>query len=260
MEKGRSSAALHADNLLEHLEYLRPLRSPSTCLCCIQRKSEHVFECGHALCDICVAIFGDTVEGLEYCFEMPTCLLCRLGSSLNVRLLPPTCSARLLSVDGGGSRGIVPITFLDTLQEVLGLPYPIQHHFDFAIGTSSGGLIVLAMFTRLWGTKRCLEFFKIFAKRIFPYSGSRGSLFGRIRRFFQCFLTNERYDTLSLEATLQEAFGLGPLFGSGQLSGMKVAVTATTISDATLCLFSNYNGLAIKGGDFRTYPRVSLSD
>ena len=115
MEKGRSSAALHADNLLEHLEYLRPLRSPSTCLCCIQRKSEHVFECGHALYDIYVVIFGDTVEGLEYYFEMPICLLCRLGSLLNVRLLPLTCSARLLSVNSGGSRGIVLITFLNTL-------------------------------------------------------------------------------------------------------------------------------------------------
>jgi len=47
-----------------------------------------------------------------------------------------------------------------------------------------------------------------------------------------------------LEEALKEAFGLGPVFDSpkSQPSGMKFAVTATTILDATLCLISNYNG------------------
>ena len=47
-----------------------------------------------------------------------------------------------------------------------------------------------------------------------------------------------------LEDALKEALGLGPIFGpvkSGP-SGMRFAVTATTISDAALCIISNYNG------------------
>lgn len=57
-------------------------------------------------------------------------------------------------------------------------------------------------------------------------------------------MNDGQYSASLLEKTLKEAFGPGPLFGPMPLgrSGMKVAVTATTISDATLCLFSNYNG------------------
>jgi patatin-like phospholipase/acyl hydrolase len=45
---------------------------------------------------------------------------------------------RFLSIDGGGSRGIVSIAFMEKLQQALDLSYPIQENFDFSIGTSSG--------------------------------------------------------------------------------------------------------------------------
>jgi hypothetical protein len=43
---------------------------------------------------------------------------------------------------------------------------------------------------------------------------------------------------------MKEAIGLDPIFTplKSRSSGIKFAVTATTISDATLCLMSNYNG------------------
>lgn len=54
-----------------------------------------------------------------------------------------------------------------------------------------------------------------------------------------------------MEDALKEALGLDPVFGPTSLgsSGMKYAVTATTISDATLCLISNYNGEGHYGKD-----------
>jgi len=47
-----------------------------------------------------------------------------------------------------------------------------------------------------------------------------------------------------LEEALKEALGLGPILTpvTSRPSGMKFGVTATTISDATLCLITNYNG------------------
>ena len=43
-----------------------------------------------------------------------------------------------MGFDGGGSRGIVELGFMEKLRQALDLPYPVQEHFDYAIGTSSG--------------------------------------------------------------------------------------------------------------------------
>lgn len=65
-----------------------------------------------------------------------------------------------------------------------------------------------------------------------------------IRRIFAFYLQDGKYDAAILEAALKESLGLGLMFSSisSRPVGMRFAVTATTISDATLCLISNYNG------------------
>lgn len=62
-----------------------------------------------------------------------------------------------------------------------------------------------------------------------------------------------RHDEEEVEETLKEALGLGPMLDSVQSgpSGMKFAVTTTTISDATLCLISNYHGEGSHSADSR---------
>ncbi|KFY11829.1 hypothetical protein V491_07045 [Pseudogymnoascus sp. VKM F-3775] len=54
-------------------------------------------------------------------------------------------------------------------------------------------------------------------------------------------ISGGRYDADILEKVLQEAYGTTPMFHTARPSGMKYAVTATTLSDATLCLISNYH-------------------
>ena len=101
----------------------------------------------------------------------------------------------------------------------------------------------------------CLDFFKKFARRIFPSkAGMKCSIWAFTRRFFASYLADGQYDAVVLEETLREAFRSRPLFDSVKLrpSSMKIAVTATTISDASLCLFSNYNGVGSYSKDFRT--------
>ena len=65
-----------------------------------------------------------------------------------------------------------------------------------------------------------------------------------IKRLFAYYLEDGKYDATLLEDTLKEALGSDSMFGSVSLrpSGLKFAVTATTISNATLCLITNYNG------------------
>lgn len=110
----------------------------------------------------------------------------------------------------------------------------------------------IGLFGKYWTPKQCLVFFRKFARRIFPSrAGIRDSICTRIRRIFAFYLEDGKYDATALEENLKEALGQGSIFGSAKsrLSGMKFAVTATTISDATLCLISNYNGEGSVGKD-----------
>jgi patatin-like phospholipase/acyl hydrolase len=49
-------------------------------------------------------------------------------------------TVRILSLDGGGIRGIVPALILSALQKLVGTT-PLVDFFDVVAGTSTGGLI-----------------------------------------------------------------------------------------------------------------------
>ena len=54
----------------------------------------------------------------------------------------------ILSIDGGGMRGVIPAVILNTLAtqlEELGDRRPLYSHFDLIAGTSTGGLLALAL-------------------------------------------------------------------------------------------------------------------
>lgn len=111
--------------------------------------------------------------------------------------------------------------------------------------TSAGGVATIGLFGKYWSPKKCIAFFRRFARNIFPSKmGFRRSICTMIRRTFSFYLEDGKYDATRLEENLREALGQSPIFDSvgPRPSGMKFAVTATTISDATLCLISNYNG------------------
>jgi hypothetical protein len=79
-----------------------------------------------------------------------------------------------------------------------------------------------------------------------------------IRRIFAFYREDGKYNAAVLEDALKDALGSGPLFGPVTLgsSGVRYAVTATTISDATLCLISNYNG---EDQDNKNSSRLAIS-
>lgn len=113
------------------------MQSNRTCLYCLRRKPENVLTCGHGVCETCIQAFGRVETAAEYRYRIDSCLLCRSGS-LRVTLRPPTAGLRILSIDGGGVRGVVPLEHLYLLQNALGPTCKIQELFDLAFGTSSG--------------------------------------------------------------------------------------------------------------------------
>jgi patatin-like phospholipase/acyl hydrolase len=61
----------------------------------------------------------------------------------------------ILSIDGGGIRGVIPAVFLSRLKDLLeekGLQKPFHKIFDLMAGTSTGGLIALALSAPLFST------------------------------------------------------------------------------------------------------------
>lgn len=92
---------------------------------------------------------------------------------------------RILSIDGGGTRGLIPAIILNRLQQEL--DQPIAHYFDLIAGTSTGGLIALALSqpdSTTETTKELVELYRKRGKEIFPQSffSQLTSLWGLLRR------------------------------------------------------------------------------
>jgi hypothetical protein len=130
---------IHRASLSEGSKYWSKIRSNTTCLfCLVRRPPEHVLPCGHSMCDQCVQLWGRGQPGPKREYRLDSCLLCQTACTKFVRLNPPTAGIRILSIDGGGIRGIVPLETLEILQIALGPELRIQDFFDLSFGTSVG--------------------------------------------------------------------------------------------------------------------------
>lgn len=239
---GKATAqTLHSRNLVSlagRLPWDR-MQSNSICLGCLKRRPDHCLDCRHALCDDCVLAWGRPVKGLEYTFRLARCPLCLRPTQTTVVLKPPTAGIRVISIDGGGVRGIVPLLFLEVVEKGMGVP--LQEYFDMAFGTSSGGLSTLGLFAMKWPLTHCITMFEDLAYQLFC---REESLFSQVKTCISTFLCDSRYDAQQLEAILQTQFGrYSRLFGRTPdgWSRYKIAVTATNISDSSTFVLSNYN-------------------
>ena len=102
---------------------------------------------------------------------------------------------RVLSIDGGGIKGVFPASFLADLEELIGRS--VTDYFDLIVGTSTGGIIALGLGLGI-SPATILQFYeqkgpKIFARRSFP-SALRQLLVGK-------------YEPGPLKIALEEVFG-----------------------------------------------------
>ncbi len=75
---------------------------------------------------------------------------------------------RVLSLDGGGIKGVFTAAVLATVEEMTGKPF--VEHFDLIAGTSTGGIIALGLGLGL-PAKKILEFYREEGSKIFPTTG-----------------------------------------------------------------------------------------
>lgn len=137
------SASFHLQVLQQFVDGWRRIRSEVTCLCCIRRTPQYRFPCGHCLCETCIQIFGEKQSSRPWTYRISSCFLCghAWDRDITVAVKPPTSGVSILSIDGGGTRAIIPLTVLRRLQDRIGLPIPIQRFFKVVGAVSSGDYV-----------------------------------------------------------------------------------------------------------------------
>jgi hypothetical protein len=118
--------------------WISKIKTYRSCLACLQRRPEYRYPCHHMICEDCCIELGRRGDCDRDLFAFTNCPFCRLTCSIRIRVKPATAGVRLLSIDGGGVRAVIPIQFLRALEQALDLDIPVQEHFDLSYGTSSG--------------------------------------------------------------------------------------------------------------------------
>ena len=104
---------------------------------------------------------------------------------------------RILSIDGGGIKGVFPAAFLAAVERTA--RKRIADHFDLIIGTSTGGILALGLGFG-FSAEQMLDFYRTHGPRIFPASRWAWRLQG-LKSLFR-----RRYDSGALRAALEQIF------------------------------------------------------
>ena len=106
---------------------------------------------------------------------------------------------RVLSIDGGGIKGIFAVSFLSAIEAITGKR--VADHFDLIAGTSTGGIIALGLGLG-YTPAELLAFYRDEGKAIFPDEGT----LSRAARWTR-HLLRVAYSPRALEAALRNRFG-----------------------------------------------------
>ncbi len=102
---------------------------------------------------------------------------------------------KILTIDGGGIKGVFPAAFLATVEDAI--ERNVGDYFDLIVGTSTGGIIALGLGLGL-SAKELLAFYEEHGPIIFK--GNRGLRWLR-------WLGTSKYSKTPLESALRSCFG-----------------------------------------------------
>lgn len=113
---------------------------------------------------------------------------------------------RILSIDGGGIRGVFPAALLAGLEGTIPFGHRIADYFDLVAGTSTGGIIALALANGIRASDVC-DLYVDRGGEIFPPEpdGVVGFMARKLRGLRGLF--RYRYDGQALSKLLREMFG-----------------------------------------------------
>jgi patatin-like phospholipase/acyl hydrolase len=142
---------------------------------------------------------------------------------------------RILTIDGGGLRGLFALRILARLERELGSP--LRNHFDMIVGTSTGSILAFSLALEDVSAEELSERYEAFGHRVFP-GGLKADFRGITRTFFK----GSWWKKNDLKTVLHEQFGDGCLKDL-RMQRVKVA-----------CIASNLNASPGSTFVFRSYP------
>lgn len=111
---------------------------------------------------------------------------------------------RILSIDGGGIRGLIPALILDAIEQEL--RQPLARSFDLIAGTSTGGILAVGL--TMPGADGAPKYTPAALADLYRKEGGRifsSTLLHKLTSFFS--LSGPKYDASGIESVLQEYFG-----------------------------------------------------
>ena len=104
---------VHRNNLQRFQHRWERLRSDDTCLVCLRRPLENGLPCGHAVYENYIRVFGKPDENDRWALGIRRCFLYYMVlRDVMIKVKPNTTRVNVLTIDGGGVKGVVLLPFL----------------------------------------------------------------------------------------------------------------------------------------------------
>lgn len=142
----------------------------------------------------------------------------------------------MLALDGGGTRGIITSKILQTIEEKTGKQ--VYELFDLIAGTSTGGILAIALSRAKFTAEETTHLYRTLAKRVFGYRFGNLTR-GRIKELRALGY----YDATRLQNLLKEQLGKDGSYIRQDDVSPKVFVVASACSDNNMepYIFRSYN-------------------
>lgn len=141
---------------------------------------------------------------------------------------------RILSIDGGGTRGLLAIEMLKKLEELANKP--ILEMFDLICGVSTGAIIASLLVIKKLSLEEIAHIYENIGREVFTQSTLKGTS--------NLVWSHSYYDTALWERLLKEAVGEETLLESRrQIDGPKLLTVSAVVNKSRLTpyAFRNYN-------------------
>lgn len=240
----RLALDLHIEYLNQFFEAVGPassMCSHATCFCCLMDVPEHPLPCGHVLCTACIKAYGKPTKSSVH---VTCCPLHRESTNWAkptvIKFKPAGAGVRILSLDGGGIRGIVQLEVLRAIEQALGSHLPVQAFFDLILGTGTGGLIAVALSMKDRTIDSIIDMFTAMCDHAFT---PRLKGVPIISQLAQMIGSGPKYKTKPLMEALKTAFTEDDdLFGAhdNPRTGARVALTSTSVTGQETMLLASY--------------------
>ncbi|XP_062418707.1 calcium-independent phospholipase A2-gamma-like [Pungitius pungitius] len=158
---------------------------------------------------------------------------------------------RVLSIDGGGTRGVVPLQVLKLLEAQTGRR--IHQLFDYICGVSTGAVLAFMLGLAQFSLEECADMYRRFGAEVFRQNPLVGTM--------KMGWSHSYYNTETWEAILREKLGNRVLIKTaGDESTPKVSAVSAVVNWGTspkAFVFRNYNH---KPGSLSRYAGGSLCE